>query len=144
MSDYYKSLNNEDKIQYMKKLTLENGQNVLPDPFSIVKWDNDILLLPDVSYVDLLDYLINTPSEFTKENMKTYKSLEAYNFFLNGHVQEVYHYGIKDTEYCFIKSTVLPSQRQGKNQTPYEVWICLHTTGWILSGNCTCMVGYVH
>ncbi|XP_047140341.1 uncharacterized protein LOC124815619 [Hydra vulgaris] len=75
--------------------------------------------------------------------MKAYKSLEAYNFFVCGHVQDVYCNIVKeDVQFCFVKSKVLPSQRQGQKTKLYDVWVALNKVdGWILTGNCTCMAG---
>ena len=37
---------------------------------------------------------------------------------------------------------VLPSQRQGKTATLYDVWVAINKeNGWILTANCTCMAG---
>ena len=46
--------------------------------------------ISEVTYPDIYSYLIDTPSEFTKEKMKGYKSPEAYNFIICGHVQDIY------------------------------------------------------
>ena len=35
----------------------------------------------------------------------------------------------------------LPSQRQGQKTELYLVWVCVHSAGWILTGNCTCVAG---
>ncbi|XP_057296778.1 uncharacterized protein LOC130625692 [Hydractinia symbiolongicarpus] len=141
-TEYFSKLVSEDKKHYSKKLTLANG-TLLRDPFSLKgeDWSDDVSLLPDVTHMDLYVYLIHTPSEFTNESLKAYKSLEAYNFYLSGHVQDVYCHLLKDVEFCYIKSSVLPSQRQGQKQKLYDVWIILHTSGWVLSANCTCVAG---
>ncbi|XP_065068517.1 uncharacterized protein LOC135693861 [Rhopilema esculentum] len=106
-------------------------------------WSNDITLLPSLSWRDVTEYLIDTPSKFTKEALKAYKSLEAYNYFICNHVHDCYYHEVsKDSELCFIKSEVLPSQRQGEKTTLYKVWVCLNKKfGWFLTGNCTCMAG---
>lgn len=139
-SAYFDNLEADDQQQYTKKLTLNNGR-ILEDPFSITEgWIADITRLPDISWPDIYTYLIETPSEFTKDKLKAYKSLSAYNFFLSGHVQDVYFYDAKQN-FCYVKTSVLPSQRQGLNQNLYNVWVVMHMTGWILCGNCTCMAG---
>lgn len=55
--------------------------------------DNNVSLLPDVAYPDIYDYLIETPKvnlPGTNLKHKAYKSLESYNFFVSGYVQDVY------------------------------------------------------
>ena len=81
---------------------------MLPDPYTCSEgWKDDVSLMPDVNWPDVYNYLINTPSSFTNESLKAYKSLESYNFFICGHVQEVYYNHIeKNAEFCFIKSEV--------------------------------------
>ena len=65
------------RITYIKKLTLTDGK-VLPDPYVLEKdWEGDVKLLPDLEWPEMYHYLINTPSEFTKESLKAHKSLEA-------------------------------------------------------------------
>ncbi|XP_047138492.1 uncharacterized protein LOC124814643 [Hydra vulgaris] len=117
---------------------------LLPDPFVLENWKNDVSMMPDITWGDMYNYLINSsPSNFTHDSMKAYKSLESYNFYICGHVQDVYYNLIEETnEFCFIKSEVLPSQRQGKKQKCYEVWVAINkVNGWILTANCKCMAG---
>eukprot|EP00795_Rhopilema_esculentum_P016088 gene16088-7440_t len=59
------------------------------------------------------------------------------------HVQDcIYHNITEESDFCYIKTEVLPSQRQGEKTNLYKVWVCLHkTNGWILKGNYTCMAG---
>ena len=116
----------------------------MPDPLSIEheKWEQDESLMPDISYADIVFYLLETPSEFTRDKIRCYKSLDAWTFFICGHVQDVFIYKSKTTlDFIFIKSAVLPSQRQGQKEDLYETWCVIHKTGWILSGNCTCTAG---
>ena len=105
------SLEGSDKITYKKKLIITDGK-VLPDPYLLKKgWEDDVKLLPDLEWPDIYHYLINTPSEFTKESLKAYKSLEAYNFFISGHVQDVYYHSLEgNKEFCFIKTKVNKSE----------------------------------
>ena len=44
----------------------------------------------EVTYPDIHSFYKDTPSEFTKETMKCYKPLEACNFFICGHFQDIY------------------------------------------------------
>lgn len=105
-SEYYESLLEDDQKHYKLKLTLAHG-SMLPDPYTLSDWKDDVTLMPDVSWIDIQNYLINTPSSFTSESLKAYKSLDAYNFFICAHVQDVFIHQIdKDSEFCFIKSEV--------------------------------------
>ena len=142
LSTYAEELSIEDRETYAKKLTL-NNETLLPDPLNINdnKWSSDITFLPDLSWPDIVNYVINTPSEFTKDKIKAYKSLEAYNFFVNGHVQDVFIHKLEKFQFSFLKTKVLPSQRQGQKQVLYESWVAMHRTGWILCANCSCTSG---
>ena len=47
---------------------------------------SDVKLMHDVSWGDMYNYLVNSP---TQDNLKPYKSLEAFNFFMCNHVQDI-------------------------------------------------------
>ena len=140
-SDYFKNLTNENQERYIKKLTLGNG-TLLPDPCTVpvTEWKCDETLLLDISHPDITFYLVETPSEFTRDKVRAYKSLEAYNFYLSGHVQDFFLHKFEKSDYLFIKSEVLPSQHQGQTENLYKAWIALHKAG-ILTANCTCKAG---
>ncbi len=107
-SNYTAHLDSESRKQYFSKLTLKTGKQ-LPDPLAIKEcWNNDISNLPNLSWRDVTEYLIDSPSVFTKESLKAYKSLEAYDYFTCGHVQECYYHPItNESEFCYIKSELL-------------------------------------
>ena len=63
------------------------------------------------------------------------------NFLVSGHFNDVYMYKVAKSDSSLIKSSVLPSQRQGLKETLYNIWISLHKTGQIPLANCTCMAG---
>ena len=87
MSSYYESLDEESQLYYDRKLTTADGEN-LPDPMSLKDWKNNVDLLHDVNWPD--NYLVNAPSEYAHESMKDFKSLKAYEFFVCGHVHDVF------------------------------------------------------
>ena len=73
-------------------------------------WSDDILALPSISWRDVTTYLIDTPSKFTNESLKAYKSLEAYDYFVCGHVQDCFCSIPKDGDkFVYIKSKVCDS-----------------------------------
>ena len=95
MENYFESLNENDKLAYRKKITLESGET-LPDPYSLRNdWIEDVDALPEVSWEDVTHYLIETPSIYTKGKLKAYKSLEAYDYFVCGRVQKCYYHAVE-------------------------------------------------
>ena len=82
----------EAQKRYNSKLTTDDGV-CLPDPYSISDdlWQNDVKKWPNLEFGDLFMYLIESEGTFTKEKLKAYKSLEAYNYYFNGYVLTVYY-----------------------------------------------------
>ena len=93
-SSYFQSLDPPTQKRYREKIELL-GQ---VDPYDIQEGDlaEDVESLPDVTYPDIVNYFIFTPSPYTSENMKAYKSLEAYNQVLNGWVRDVRNFSKED------------------------------------------------
>ena len=72
-SSYFNELQKEDKGKYKRKLTLTNGQ-LLPDLYGIVVYmKSDVKLMPDVSWGDMYNHLVNSPNEYTFDNVKAWK-----------------------------------------------------------------------
>ena len=67
----------------------------MPDPYSIPEelWNENVTKWPSIEFGDVYTYLIDTRGPFTKDKLKAYKSLEAYNNFYNGYVRTVSVYG---------------------------------------------------
>jgi len=72
--------------------------------------------------------------------MRTYKSLEAYNFFVSGWVQTIFHI-VVNNHYIF-KGNVRPSWRV--NEKPHHPWVAMTTDAVVITAHCTCMAGYVY
>ena len=102
-----KQLSTDDDDRYKAKLTLADGTH-LPDPFSLsTGWENDISKRPNITWRDVTEYIIDMPSVHTKELMKAYKSLDAFNYFLCGHVHDCFYHNVCNNQtFCFIKSKV--------------------------------------
>ena len=89
----------------------------------------------------MYSYLIETTGPFTKEKLKVYKSLEAYNYVCNSYVHTVYHY--ESGRGFILKAKVNPSQKSADSRRASRVmggdvqgeWIykdCpLHMHGWV-------------
>ena len=108
MSEYFKSLEPNDAQCYVKKLTLTTGE-CLPDQYTLVaeEWEENINKFPDITWRDVTEYLIETSSLYTKESMKAYKSLEAFDYFVCGNVQQCFYQCFYSAcKFCFNKSKV--------------------------------------
>ena len=69
-SSYFHELQKKQKAKYKQKLTLTNSQ-LLPDLYGNVEnWKSDAKLMPDVYWGDMYNYLVNSPSEYTHDNLK--------------------------------------------------------------------------
>eukprot|EP00795_Rhopilema_esculentum_P011716 gene11716-84_t len=72
------------RSQYMPtpindKLKYARGTKCLPDPYQLnFGWSDSPRNWPDITFGDIFMYLIETPGSSTREEMKAYKSLEAY------------------------------------------------------------------
>lgn len=78
-----------EKARYIEKLKLIGGAD--PYDISVKSFYDDKKLLPVVTYMypDIVNYLLSSPSLYTKEDLKALKSLDAYNQALNGWVSDV-------------------------------------------------------
>ena len=61
------------------------------DPYTVKKSDlsYEIDDYPAVSFPDICNYLVLQTSFYTTKQMKAYKSMEAYNYFISGWVKEI-------------------------------------------------------
>lgn len=75
--------------RYLEKLSLIGGV----DPYSIAVEDMVAITAatsyPNIQYHDIYHYLINSPSPYSGADLKAYKSLDAYNFVINGWVRNI-------------------------------------------------------
>ena len=132
----YQELSKEAKHRYNEKLDM---LHLKADPytFSYEEWSSDISLWPEVEYPDIYDYLINTPSPYTKDELKAYKSLEGYKYCTDGWVDQVMSYA--------IERGVLLTARVGHSQqvsaTPVKPWVAAEKGGTVICAHCTCMAG---
>ena len=111
-SDYQSSLDYEAKKRYKVKLVLESEE--LEDPYALSEeaWNDDITKWPNVEFGDIYNYLIDSKGRYTKESLKTHKSLEAYNYYTSGHVRTVYFFeSSEQSMYAVLKAKVNPSQK---------------------------------
>ncbi|XP_055874597.1 uncharacterized protein LOC129926016 [Biomphalaria glabrata] len=130
-------MDESSKERYLKKISEIN--NI--DPYTLkasqcIK-DND--LLPSLCYPDLFTYLVLQQSAYTKDEFKAYKSLAAYNQFLDGWVQEVMAFKPHNCLNTVVLAKVLHSQRLAERVL--QPWIVINQEGIIVSAHCSCIAG---
>ena len=75
------------KARYLEKLKIIGG--IDPYEENTKSFSDDKKLLPSVTYPDIVNYLLFSPSPYTKDDLKALKSLDAYNQAQNGWVSDV-------------------------------------------------------
>ena len=85
--EYFNSLDYAARRRYVEKLHINGVQ--LPDPYETPEslWSEDLTKWPNLELGDIYSYLIDSKGPYTRESLKAYKSLQAYNYFINGHVR---------------------------------------------------------
>ena len=86
--------------RYLEKLALIGGE----DPYELGILSTDEKLLPAITYPDIVNYLLFTPSPYTADDLKSYKGLQAYNQMCCGWVwdRQARKFGDK----CLVKCKV--------------------------------------
>ena len=129
------------KTRAAEKLHPYSPSENLPDPKTLNNWTNDLSKLPQISYKEIIDYLVYGLCKFfQREDMKCFKQLKAFKFLKDGHVQKTELSLISEkSSYCFVKVAVLPSMRQ---DCIYRTWISVvKKTAKVFSVDCTCTAG---
>ena len=78
-SKYYEQLDGHAQARYREKLDMAG---LTSDPYNSKNFVTDSQLWPEIEYPDIYNYFINSTSFYTKEQMKAYKSMDGYNFFI--------------------------------------------------------------
>ena len=87
-SDFFKQLDAADKKQYKEKLS-KLGLCIDLYLMDADQWSTSRNVWPSVEFPDICVYLLNSPSPYTKEALKAYKSSEGYAYFVAGFVDQV-------------------------------------------------------
>lgn len=92
--------------------------------------------VPDVHYPDIYNYLIDTPSVYTKGDLKAYKSLDAYTYLLVGWIGDIsVHYVKHSNEKVIMCAQVYHSQ--AVNASTLQPWVAANKDGTIIYCHCT-------
>ncbi|XP_051999340.1 uncharacterized protein LOC127655511 [Xyrauchen texanus] len=110
------------------------------DPFLMKMSEFSVELedLPTVEAVDITNYLVLQTSYYTRQQMKAYKSLEAYNFFVSGWVHNLGTKRLHD-DHRLVFAKVNHSQRS--DETSLKTWIIVKEDGEVIAAHCNCMAG---
>ncbi len=135
-SEYYEGLEKNVQDRYRLKLGLV-GQN-LHDPYTFEPDPDSTDAMPEIEFPDI--YIINTPSPYTKEELKAYKSLEGYKYLIAGWVGNMsVHPATPDNSKAILTATVRHSQ--AVTAKPLKPWVAAEKLGTIICAHCTCMAG---
>lgn len=80
-SNYSNSLLGEVATRYFEKLEMCDGVDPYTIP-SVNSW-RDLKLLPKVTYLDLVNYLVFKTSYSAGESLRSYKALDSFILFEN-------------------------------------------------------------
>lgn len=85
-SVYYKGLSGEVKERYENKI-----QKIGCDPYALKNKELSVdpKMFPEITIMDIGEYLIHSISTFTKKKFSAYKSTEAYKYFESGFVLNI-------------------------------------------------------
>ncbi|XP_065919203.1 uncharacterized protein [Dysidea avara] len=140
-SEYQSTLDYDAKKRYKEKLILKSEQ--IPDPYAVPdeEWRDDVTEWPTVLYGDVYNYLIESKGRYTQESLRAFKSLEAYNYFISGHVRTVLFYEpSRQSKFCILVAEVNPSQKSPSET--HKAWIIVQKEdGQVMTGHCTCKAG---
>ena len=98
--NYVDSLEAKEKERYLSKIEQIGGI----DPYQVDDLSSDWNCLPAVTYPDIVNYLLFTPSPYTATDLKCYKGLEAYNQMVCGCVRDVVSKKVQRK--CLVKAKV--------------------------------------
>ncbi|KAJ8963022.1 hypothetical protein NQ317_006157, partial [Molorchus minor] len=135
-SEYYLTLSGSVKCRYDDKIKVID--NIDPYALGDLDLSADLSILPRVSVIDMVNYLVLTHSFYTGLQLKAYKSLQAYKFYEAGFVQEVKSRKINTNAFVAV-GKVKHSQKM--REKPLQAWLIVLADGAVSSAHCTCMAG---
>lgn len=117
------------------KTTLKQGDIVLPQPYTIEGWEDDLKKWPKITYGCIFSY-VNTYSAVDGEAMKNLKSSEAYQYLHSNKVGCVLTKSVED--FVFLKADVEPSQSLHNS---HQAWAVVSNSGEVQTAGCSYVAG---
>ncbi|XP_041955495.1 uncharacterized protein LOC121714280 [Alosa sapidissima] len=124
--------------RYLAKIALIGGVDPYTTPVDGMVALTAAVRYPNVEYHDVYHYLVNTPSPYTGADLKAYKSLDAFNFVINGWVRNIL---VQETADDIFATTASVFHSQYLNKEPLKAWLAAKTDGTIITAHCTCKAG---
>ena len=134
---YVDTLDKVSRKRYDEKLEFCGGLD--PYDIDLSVWDEDVNTWPEVEYGDIANYFVFTQSAYIFEEMKAYKALDSYNYFVSGWVSKIGCMYIEPGNNCIVTGKVKHSQRM--NEAPLQPWIICEKSGKVICAHCKCMAG---
>ena len=119
-SDYKDTLDPVCRSRYIEKMKL--SCNVDPYHVESSVWCKNVKFWPDIAYPDIVNYLINAQTPYSLEDLKSYKSLESYNYFISGWVSDIGSVKLPSNN-SLVMGKVKHSQRM--TEPPLKPWVIL-------------------
>lgn len=133
-SGYYEELEKEAKARYCEKLDRIGKE--ADDPYTLeLQGIPESALMPDIQYPDVYNYLINTTSSYTSDELKAYR---GYKYLIAGWVSDLSLNPVGSDKVVLLAKV---RHSQAVSKTLLCPWIAAEMSGTILCAHCTCMAG---
>ena len=141
-SEFTSHFDEKDIVNYMcklKRLDITDPYHA-PGMFFTTLLTTDKSNVPDIHYPDLYNYLIDFPSSYTGDSLRSYKGLEGYKFVKSGFVMPLYVWPMPSKKAVVVTARVNHSQKL--NDPQLKPWVMVKTDGIILGAHCNCVAGF--
>ena len=85
--------------------------------------------------INFYNYLILTPNLYTNKQLKSYKSLDACNHFVNSWVSDIVVRVNNASKSNLVKHS------QSLSLPPLKPWVAINQSGVVVCAHCNCMAG---
>lgn len=140
---YYLTLDETSQGRYSEKLSMLGGIDdlyITLDNAAVREQGLEWQDWPNLLYPDIYNYLMEAPSVYTKKEIKAYKSLEGYKYFVDGWVSDIIVLSVLPSpNLCLVSCKVKHSQRLSTE--PLRPWVAVEKDSLVVCGHCNCVAG---